>query len=171
MFASLLVLLLNTSAAVAPTEVADLPKLFEAACMDGQVHFAPGAAAPITFKELPRELRGNLGKPSSGQVWRLSGNSNAFLYLLNYDNRRDMSPRVCGVASDQLDYVAAAQALEVRLTGTVHPGETRSSEWISPQNGYRALATRTGKFKVIQVNWLNEAQREAALRMQKELRR
>jgi hypothetical protein len=50
----------------------------------------------------------------------------------------------------------------LRVTGAVHPRETRSIEWLSVEGGYNALATTAGDFKVLQVNWLSDEQRAAA---------
>ena len=137
--------------------------------MDGQVKL-PGSAAPISFKALPIGLRIDLGRPTSSQVWRVSGGGDSFLYLLNYEGDPDVSPRVCGVASEQLDYAVALDALELHMTGKVSPKELRPMEWISPQNGYQAIATKNGKLKVLQINWLTDAQRKAAARVQEALR-
>jgi hypothetical protein len=142
----------------------ELPQIFEAACLDGQAKLSPGTAAPVSFDALPHELQQSLGKPASGQVWRLNGPGRAFLYLLTYEPNPNTNPRICGLASDAMNYGAAADAVELRVTGEVHPRDTRSIEWLSLEGGYNALATTTGEFKVLQVNWLSDQQRAAATR-------
>ena len=144
--------------------------MFERACLDGQARLAEGSAAPIEFEALPRQLRDRLKTPTSGQVVRLTGDGAAFLYLLNYDGDPERSPRVCGVASDQLSYATATNALQMHLTGQKNSAGMPTNEWISLQNGYRAFATRAGKFKVMQIDWLSDAQRAAAEQELKSLR-
>jgi hypothetical protein len=133
--------------------------LFEAACLDGEAKLAPGSATPVTFDELPAELRQGLGKPSSAKIWRLNGSGRAFLYLLDYQPDRYTNPKICGLASDGMDYASAADAVEMRVTGQVSPKTMRTTEWLNAAGGYSALATTTGAFKVLQVNWLSETQR------------
>ena len=142
----------------------ELPQIFEAACLDGQAKLSPGTAAPVSFDALPHELQQSLGKPASGQVWRLNGPGRAFLYLLTYEPNPNTNPRICGLASDTMDYASAADAVEMRVTGAVHPKTMRTTEWLNAQSGYSALATTTGDFKVLQVNWLSDAQRAEALK-------
>jgi hypothetical protein len=170
MIAPLLMLLLNAAVQPAPVPTTELTTLFEAACLDGQVRLPPETAAPVGFEALPRDLRHILGKPSSAQVWRLSGSGSAFLYLLNYSGDPDVSPRICGVASDQMDRIAAADVIQLRLTGQANSREAPTTEWLSVQNGYRAVASRAGKFKLVQIYWLSDSQLEAAARLQKDLR-
>jgi hypothetical protein len=143
---------------------AELPKVFEAACLDGEAKLAPGSAAQISFDALPGALQQSLGRPASGQVWRLNGPGRAFLYLLTYEPSPNNNPRICGLASDHMDYPPAAVALLLRATGAVPPRATRTIEWLSLEGGYNALATTTGDFKVLQVNWLSDEQRAAARR-------
>ena len=149
------------AAALAPNE---LPQIFQAACLDGQAKLSPGSAAPVGFDALPRELQASLGTPASAQIWRLNGPGRAFLYLLQYEADTKNNPRICGLASDTMDYASAADAVEMRVTGAVHPKTMRTTEWLNAQSGYSALATTTGDFKVLQVNWLSDAQRAEALK-------
>ena len=142
----------------------DLPQLFESACLDGQAKLAPGAAAPASFAALPREVRDDLGTPTSAQVWQLNGDGHSFLYVLDFPAASNVSPRICGVASDRMDYHSAADAVEMRVTGEVHPKTTPAVQWLSLKGGYNALATRTGDFSVLQINWLSDAQRAEAMK-------
>jgi hypothetical protein len=162
MIAPLVAVLL--AAAVQPTAdpTVEMTKLFEAACLNGHATLAPETAAAIGFETLPRDLRYYLGKPTSAKVWRLSGTGSAFLYLLEYSGDADANPRVCGVASDRMSRSAAADAMQLLLTGGPNSKAAPTTEWVSLQNGYRAFAAREGKFKVVQINWLSEAQRDAA---------
>jgi hypothetical protein len=133
-----------------------LSQVFIDACLDGQAKLGTGAQ-PVSFDALPVDLRKNLGTPTSSQVWRLSGPGDGFLYVLNYEG--SANPRICGLASDAMDYSSAADAVEMRVTGAVQPRSKDSVQWLNPNNGYDALATTAGNFKVLQVNWLSDAQR------------
>ena len=141
--------------AAAPSVVTNdqLPGVLIAACLDGRAQM--GAATPIDFEALPLELRGRLGKPSAAQVWKFNGLDQAYLYSLRYTDRA-FSPRICGVASDELVLRPASAAVESRLRGAASAGSYRPVEWISEEAGYRALATRKGGFTILQVNWLKE---------------
>ncbi len=161
MIAAALALLLNSGTAVAAADVgpADLPQLFVAACLDGKATLSPGDAAAVGFGGLPQALQQRLGTPSTAQVWRLNGGGNAYLYILNYEGGRNATPRICGLASDTMNYGNAADTVEKRVTGAVYPRSTRSIQWLDPQGAYNAMATTAGTFKVLQINWLSDAQR------------
>ena len=169
MITPLVTLLLAAAVQPAADPTTQMTKLFEAACLNGQAKLGPDAAAPAGFEALPHDLRYYLGKPTSAQVWRLSGSGSAFLYLLEYAGDPNANPRVCGVASDKMSRSAAADAMQLLLTGGPNSKETPTTEWLSVQNGYRAFATREGKFKVVQINWLSEAQKQAAAKTFKSL--
>jgi len=167
MVSAMAALLLSSANPVAADFAASqLPQVFEAACLDGQAKLAPGSATPVTFDALPPELRQSLGKPTSAKIWRLSGSGQAFLYLLDYQADRNTSPRICGLASDGMDYASAADAVEMRVTGEVSPKTMKTTEWLNATDGYSALATTTGAFKVLQVNWLSDSQRAAIMKAQ-----
>ena len=161
MIAGLFALLLGTASAVPGVSqgVTELPNLFVAACLDGKATLSPGEAAAVGFDGLPRELQQRLGTPSAAQVWRLSGGGNAYLYVLDYAPAPRTSPRVCGVASDAMNYNSAADLVEQRVTGAVYPRTSRSIEWLDPKGAYNALATTAGSFKVLQINWLSDDQK------------
>jgi hypothetical protein len=161
MIGGMIALLLGGSSALAGANPgpAELPDLFVAACLDGEATLSPGEAAAIGFNGLPQDLQKRLGNPSSAQVWRLSGGGQAYLYVLDYAPARNTSPRVCGVASDAMNYSSAADVVEQRVTGAVYPRTTRSIEWLDPKGGYNALATTAGDFKVLQINWLSDDQK------------
>ena len=167
MIGAIAALMLNGASVLPATDLAatDLPQFFEAACLDGEAKLSPGAASAIAFDALPGDIRESLGKPSSAKVWRLSGSGRAYLYLLDYQGP-DESPRICGLASDQMNYTSAADAVEKRVTGEVHPRTMRTTEWINPKGGYSALATTSGEFKVLQVNWLSDSQRQQLIKIQ-----
>lgn len=158
-------LLSGTSPPPSDLSAGELPALFESACLNGEARLSPGSATAVGFDALPGELRRSLGTPSSAQVWRLNGSGRAFLYILGYPPSPDTSPRICGLASDQMNYGSAADAVELRVTGEVHPRTTRSTEWLNLEHGYDALATNTGDFKVLQINWLSDAQKKALIRI------
>jgi hypothetical protein len=65
-----------------------------------------------------------------------------------------------------MDYGDAADAVEMRITGHVSSKTTLATEWLNPAAGYSALATKAGSFKVLQVNWLSDAQRAAIVKAQ-----
>ena len=44
-------------------------------------------------------------------------------------------------------------------------------QWLSPQAGYRAVVTSAGKFKIAQVDWLSDAQRDAAMKIYNQIDR
>ena len=157
--------LLLTSVASLPgdADVSRLPQLFIAACLDGQARLSPGSAEPISFGALPDDIRQRLGEPASGQVWRLNGSGQAFLYVLDYAGGRNANRRICGIGSDELNYRDAADAVEMRVTGAVYPKSRGSIQWMDPKGGFRAFVTRAGKFNVLQVNWLSDAERAAAI--------
>jgi hypothetical protein len=143
---------------------AQLPDLFVAACLDGKATLSMGGAAAVGLDRLPRELTQKLGKPSSAQVWRLSSDGRAYLYILNYKPARNTNPRICGIASDAMDYQAAADVVEKRVTGAVYPRTTQSIQWLDAKGGYNAIATTAGAFKVLQINWLSDQQRKVLAR-------
>lgn len=155
MIALIAALLLNGTAA-------DLPQIFQSACLDGQVKLSAGT--PIGLDAVPDVLRRRLGNPASAQVWRLGGEGDTYLYILTYQPGTNPNARVCGLASEQMDARAAADTLELRVTGQASHDYQPSMQWLSPQAGYRAVVTRAGKFKVAQVNWLNDAERQAAMK-------
>jgi hypothetical protein len=96
----------------------------------------------------------------------LSGTGQTFLYLLDYEPSRYTNPRICGLASDGMDYASAADTVEMRVTGQVSPKTMRTTEWLNATGGYSALATTTGAFKVLQVNWLSDSQRAEMMKAQ-----
>jgi hypothetical protein len=161
MIGGMIALLLGGSSAFAAanSEPTQLPDLFVAACLDGKATLAPGEAAAVGFNGLPEDLQKRLGKPNSAQVWRLNGGGQAYLYVLDYAPAPHTSPRVCGVASDAMNYSSAADLVEQRVTGAVYPRTTPSIEWLDPKGGYNALATTAGSFKILQINWLSDEQR------------
>lgn len=157
--------LVGASVASAPAQpsVHSLSDVFVAACLDGGVRLSAGQATAVRFDDLPSTLRERLGSPASGQVWQLTGPGRAYLYILNYQPQRAINPKICGLASDNMDLNAAADALDVRISGSVHSGRLRATEWLMPRDGYTAVATTADKFNVVQVNWLNDEQRAEAL--------
>jgi hypothetical protein len=148
----------------ADAQVNELPQLFVAACLDGKATLSSADAATIGFDGLPHELQQRLGKPQSAQVWRLNRSGRAYLYVLSYEPARNTTPRICGVASDEMSYGAAADIVEKRVTGSVYPRTARSIQWLDPKGGYNAMATTAGGFKVLQINWLSDEQREILAR-------
>jgi hypothetical protein len=152
-------LLLSSGMGLSAADVgtAGLSQVFIDACLDGRANLQSGAQ-PVSFDALPVELRKDLGTPTSSQVWRLNGPGQGYLYVLNYEGGRE-NPRICGLASDAMDYQAATNAVEMRVTGAVQPRTMQSVQWLNPKAGYDTLATTAGDFKVLQVNWLSDAQR------------
>lgn len=144
----------------AEVNVSNLPGVFAAACLDGQARLSPGDAAKIGFDELPSALKQRLGRPASGNVWRLASGGRAYLYILDYPTGPGINPKICGVASDEMNLKSGAEMLDLRLAGGGRFSQpARTMQWLEPQDGYVATATTASNFKVLQVNWLDEADR------------
>ena len=144
--------------AVGEVHVANLPDVFAAACLDGQIKLSAGEASKIDFEELPPRVKRGLGHPNSGDVWRLAY-GDSYLYILNYPDKPGVSPKICGVASDQMALKSGAGMLDMRLAGDRLQHGSRTMQWLRPQDGYNAISTTAGLFNVLQVNWLSEADR------------
>jgi hypothetical protein len=152
--------LFNAAAAQMTVTPDQLPNLFIAACLEGKAQTTDGSATPIEFSALPTAIRSRLGKPSEGKVWKLNGADNAYLYSLSYTDR-SFSPKICGVAGQNLVLRPASAAVESHLRGgTPAAGSFKPVEWLNEPQGYRALATRIGGYTVLQVNWLKQNQSE-----------
>jgi hypothetical protein len=158
-------LLLSAGGVAGSTNIdpSQLPRLFISACLDGEARLSPGDASAMSFNQLPRELQERLRAPASSHIWRLNVPGNSFLYILNYPAGPDTSPKICGLASDQLDYAAATDAVQVRVTGEDYPKTSGSLQWTDPKAGYVAITTQADGFKVLQINWLSEQQRARAI--------
>ena len=141
------------SAAQAPVYADSMENIFISACLDGSVKLSEQGARPIPFDALPKDLRQKLAKPSKAQVWQL-GSGHSYLYMMEYDDK-DLSPKVCGVASDQLKITPAADAVAYRLNAsTAEPGAV-TTEWHFPEQVYFALASRVHEYTVLQVNHMS----------------
>ena len=148
--------LASAGAAPLPVSAGTLPSLFISACLDGSARMSAGEAERIEFDALPDALRSRLGKPSGGKIWKLRSGGQSFLYLLDYPD--SSSPKICGLASDDLSLRSGTAAIEARLTGRALPASAvRSTEWLKASDGYKALATRTGGYTIMQINWLQTA--------------
>lgn len=166
MFLSIVAFLASAGVAPAAAELdsASLPEVFVAACLDGEARLSASQAARRSFDQLPSNIREQLGRPSSGEVWQLSTPGRAYLYILDYEPGPQINPKICGLASDRMDLDAAADALEARIAATVRPNRLRGTEWLRPEDGYVAIATTAAEFNVVQLKWLSEAQRADLLR-------
>jgi hypothetical protein len=166
MFVLMSVLLLNGASAI-PASVgpSELSGIFQSACLDGEAKLSPGSAAPVSLDALPDELRGRLGNPASTKIWRINTEGNAFLYLAEYPAGSSPNSHVCGLASEEMDSHDAVDTIEKRVTGKASHDYQPSMQWLSPQAGYRAVVTSAGKFKIAQINWLSDAQRDAAMKV------
>jgi hypothetical protein len=152
--------LLNAAAVQTPISPDQLPNLFISACLEGKAQTTAGSASQIGFDDLPKAIRSRLGKPSEAQVWKLNGADDAYLYSLSYTDR-SFSPRICGVVGQSLVLRPASAAVETHLRGGAPAaGSYRPVEWLNEEAGYRALATRTGGYTILQVNWLKDKQAE-----------
>lgn len=145
------------------SEVTDLSGLFQAACLDGQARLRANEVTPISFDQLPSGLREKLGRPASGKVWALNASGRSYLYMLDYQAGPGVSSKVCGLASDAMDLSSAADALEMRVMGNVSGDRVHSAQWLNPKDGYVATATTASAFSVLQINWMSDADRAAAL--------
>lgn len=148
-------------AATPPANAGNLPGVFEATCLDGEARFRAGEATAINFEALPKALQDKLGHPSSGQVLQLSGGGRSYVYMLDYSPGPGISPKICGVASDAIDLNSATSALGARL-GSVDRGASQTVQWVNVHDGYVATVTTATPFNVLQINWLSDADREAA---------
>ncbi len=135
--------------------------IFMAACLDGKAGFAPGDVTAIAFGQLPAALRKRLGKPSSSQVWQLNSPGHHYLYVLDYPPRRKVDSKVCGLASDTMSLDDAADAVQMRIAGNVYRARGQTLQLLMPKDGYTAISTKAGEFGILQINWLNEADRHA----------
>jgi len=153
--------LLNAAAVATPIAPDQLPSLFIAACFEGKAQTTAGSATQVGFEGLPTAIRSRLGKPSAAQVWKIAGSEDSYLYSLNYTDR-SFSPRICGVASQNLVLRPASAAVETHLRGgRPAAGSYKPVEWLNDQEGYRALATRAGGYTILQVNWNKDKAAEA----------
>lgn len=141
-----------------------LESIFISACLDGSVRLGQQDAQPVQFDNLPKALKAKLGHPDRTQVWRLQSPGRSYLYMVEYDDR-DLSPKVCGLASDQLKITPATDAIASRLNASAGLGDRRATtEWHFPEQGYYALASRVHEYTVLQVNQMSDFQRREALR-------
>lgn len=144
-------------------QVSNLPAVFEAACLDGQARLSAADVTPISFDSLPSALRKGLGRPASAKVWQLSSSGRSYLYILDYSAAPGVSPKICGLASDLMDLNMAAAALGARVAGGVERNRLRSAQWLNAKDGYVATATSASQFNVLQISWMSDADRAAAL--------
>ena len=145
-------------AAVAqPTESrANLPDLFAAVCLDGQARLSSGDVTKIKFDDLPSGLKQRLANPTSGDVWQVGTSGRTYLYVLNYPDAPGVSPKICGLASDEMSLNSGTAMLDLRLAGGGRMEQAmRSRQWVNPHDGYIATATTASRFNVLQVNWLS----------------
>jgi hypothetical protein len=149
----------QTSAAV-DAQPATLPAVFEATCLDGQARLS---ATPIDFRQLPATLQKSLGQPTSSKVWQLNASGHSYLYILDYPTGSGVSPKICGLASDEMDLGSATNALGARVAGGVERSGGRSAQWLNAKDGYVATATTAAQFKVLQISWLSDAQKAEAM--------
>ena len=141
----------------------DLSNVFQATCLDGQAKLRANELTPISFDHLPAGLRDQLGQPASAKIWQLNASGRSYLYLLDYQAGPSNSPKICGLASDTMDLKLAGEALEMRVTGSVSRDRSRSMQWVNAKDGYIATATTAAKFNVLQISWMSDADRAAAL--------
>ena len=158
--------LLSGAAAATGTsdaQVGNLPGVFEAACLDGQARLSAAEVTPIGFAALPAPLQQGLGHPASAKVWQLNSSGHSYLYILDYAAAPGISPKICGLASDVMDLNAAAAVLGARVAGGMERGNMRSAQWLNAKDGYVATATTAATFNVLQISWLSDADRSAAM--------
>lgn len=163
MITALAAVLVSSGSTLPAMELAtsELPALFVSACLDGEAKLSAADANAVGFDDLPRELQRQFPTPSSSQIWRLHTHSRAFLYILSYEPGPTTRSQMCGVASDEMDYSAAAAAVEKRVMGNSYPETGKSMQWADPQNGNIVTATTAGEFKVLQTDLLSGPQRAA----------
>ena len=167
----MLITALLAGAVAAEVPVSNLPGVFEATCLNGAARLSAAEVSASSFDQLPSDLRERLGRPASGNVWRLNTEGNAYLYVLDYATGPGISPKVCGVASDSMDLRTAAGALEVRVGAGTTRQRARTMQWVNVQDGYIATATTAAKYNVLQINWMSDADKAAALEQARQLPR
>ena len=167
----MLIAVLLAGAVAADVPVSNLASVFEATCLDGSARLSADQVSASSFDQLPSDLKERLGRPASANVWRLNGAGNAYLYVLDYPPGPGISPKVCGVASDSMDLRAASSALEVRVGAGTTRQKARTMQWVNFQDGYIATATTAAKYNVLQINWMSEADKAAALAQAEQLPR
>jgi hypothetical protein len=150
--------------AVAGVDVGNLPQVFAATCLDGAARVPTGSMTKVSFDDLPSRLRSELGRPTSGQVWRINTSGRSYLYVLTYAPAAGVNPKICGLASDEMTMKAAADLLDLRLAGSVYPAKRKTTQWLRPEDGYFATVTTAGEFDVMQVNWLSDQDRTEVLK-------
>lgn len=150
----------STAAPAVPAT--NLTGVFQATCLDGQAKFRADELSPISFDQLPAGLRDSLGRPASGKIWQLNSGGQSYLYMLDYEARPGVSPKVCGVASDAIDLKSAGDALEARITGNVERNRPHSAQWLNARDGYVATATSAAALSVLQISWMSEADKADA---------
>ena len=158
------------AAGATDVQVANLPGVFEATCLDGQAKLGAGDVTASSFDQLPSSLRDSLGHPASGNVWRLNTSGNSYLYVLNYAAAPGVSPKVCGLASDAMDLRTASDVLGARVAGGVERNNSgRSAQWLNARDGYVATATTAAKLKVLQISWMSDADKARAMEQVEQL--
>jgi len=151
------------AAAPSPLYADSLENVFIAACLDGRVNLGEQGAQSIQFDALPKTLKQQLANPAKAQVWQLQSPGHSYLYMIEYEGK-NRSPKICGVASDQLKITPAINAVAYRLNAsTAEPGAV-TTEWHLPEQGYIALASRVREYTVLQVNQMSDFERKEALR-------
>jgi hypothetical protein len=165
MLSFLAAILAGSVQASAATDVlpSDFSGLFQATCLDGQARLRANEVTPISFDQLPAGLRDELGHPASAKIWQLNAAGRSYLYLLEYQVAPGASPKICGLASDAMDLRTAGDALERRVTGSVSRDRLQSTQWLNAKDGYVAMATTAARFNVLQISWMSDADRAAAL--------
>ena len=158
----MLIAALLAGAVAAGAPASDPSGIFQATCLDGTARLSASDVSPSSFDQLPSDLRERLGRPASGNVWRLNAAGNAYLYVLDYAPGPGITPKVCGVASDSMDLNTAASALEVRVGAGTSRQRTRTMQWVNVQDGYIATATTAAKYNVLQISWMSDADKAAA---------
>ncbi len=164
-------LLAGAAVAAADVPISNLAGVFEATCLDGQARLSASEVSATSFDQLPSDLKERLGQPASGNVWRFNGAGNAYLYVLDYAAGPGISPKVCGVASDSMDLRSAADTLEMRVGAGTSRQRARTMQWVNAQGGYIATATTAAKYSVLQINWMSDADKAAALAQVEQLPR
>ena len=153
-----------TSAGASGAQIAYLPGVFESTCLDGQAKLSAAEVTVSSFDQLPASLRESLGRPESGNVWRLNNGGDSYLYVLNYPAGPGVSPKICGLASDTMDLRTASDALSARVAGGADRNTSgRSAQWLNARDGYIATATTTAKLKVLQISWMSDVDKERAM--------
>jgi len=146
-------------------QTALLTRIFESTCLDREMKLSVNDARPISYDKLPKGLpdgRERAGEPLSANVWLLNTPGRTYLYILRYREIPGIAAeRICGLASDKLNFEAASDWVLARSNDQ---SMIRIPIVWNMREGYVLEATLDEDFSVLQANWAGQAEREKVLK-------